>query len=410
MDGIPPTPSEPSHLPRTVLRSEMIEPGDVLLTHGGGWESEIISNLSGGDFSHAALVVNQAMLFESDGGVIGHKAIQWLGWGTIAGEQARLARLLTNPKRWAVYRHSRPRTLADGTFAAALRDEIEHSYGRDYSEMYRLVPLADLPDLLKPLVSAAFQFHERHTLADQIPGPFCSELVSRVYERMGLALFEHGQPAAEISPNHLAKSNLVLVEGAIVSSSSVVAYRPMEKLSNVAERLYPGDHQAHYRRWQRGIERRLDELDKLTLAMRESSRANLALLRSSFQQQIEGAFQLLRDEQARGSEALTRWALRICKDCLEFAPVLASLGEETTSMEDLRVGLQKCNDLGTSYFRCSMNSKSRLLRRSIAARNNPISRFRLRRTRLKILKTAREFLRTRSQMRTFVGEILAPPA
>ena len=74
-----------SDLPETVLRSDILEPGDVLLTQGSGLESKGIAILSGGIFSHAALVVNQAMLFESDGGVIGHKAIRWLGWGEIDG-------------------------------------------------------------------------------------------------------------------------------------------------------------------------------------------------------------------------------------------------------------------------------------------------------------------------------------
>jgi hypothetical protein len=72
----------------------------------------------------------------------------------------RHTRLMTDPKRLALYRHPNLQKLPLGTFDAALRAELEHSCGRDYSEMYRLVPLANLPDRLKPLVAAAFKSYE----------------------------------------------------------------------------------------------------------------------------------------------------------------------------------------------------------------------------------------------------------
>jgi hypothetical protein len=389
----------------------MIEPGDVLLTHGGGWESKTIAILSGGEFSHAALVVNQGVVFESDGGVIGHKAIQWLGWGTIDGKRTRFARLLTDPKRLAVYRHPGLRNLPAGTFDAALRAEQEHSYGRDYSEMYRLVPLANVPDQLKPFIAAAFKLYEGNTLAQQmIPGPFCSELVSRVYERMGLALFAKGRPAAEISPNHLAKSNLMRVEGAVISSSSVVGFKAIEPFSNIAEKFYPvaGDVLARERRAHRLIAREAGKLNEMSRSMREQTPAQLEVLRRSFQQQIESAFQLFVKEQENGNKGLARWSLRLCMNYLEFAPELAALSEESVDRESMKAGFLKINDLSTSFFRCSIISKSQLLRRAIAKRASPIKQFRVRRDRRKILTKARKILHLKSRMRTFIGELLTP--
>jgi hypothetical protein len=403
-----------------MLRSEMIEPGDVFLMHGGGWESKTIATFSAGPFSHAALVVNQAMLFESDGGIIGHKAIHWLGSGEIAGKPARLARLMTDPKRLALYRHPDLRKLPPGAFEAALRAELDESYGRDYSEMYRLVPLANFPDWLKPLVADAFKRYERNTLREQIPGPFCSELVSRVYERMGLALFRKARPPAEISPNDLAKSNLIRVEGAVVSSSSVVHYVPMESSSNiawpnVAEKLYPasGDRFAQNRHADRNIAKQLSQLDEIRRSMREQTRVQLTVVQSAFQQQIENAVQLLLNEQANGNERLTHWALRLCTNSLEFAPDLAALAtrsQDSLDMENLRTGLLKVNELGTSFFRCSFISESQRLRRSIATSSNPIRRYRLRKVRQKALKTARQHVRLRSEMRSFVAEWFEPSA
>ena len=45
-------------LPPRMLRSDLILPGDILLTNGREKDSKWIARLSGGDFSHAALVIN----------------------------------------------------------------------------------------------------------------------------------------------------------------------------------------------------------------------------------------------------------------------------------------------------------------------------------------------------------------
>jgi hypothetical protein len=110
----------PKTLPSTLLRCDLLESGDVILTHGGEWDSKAIARLSGGEFSHAALVVNEGMVFESDGGVIGHKSIQWLGWGIVDVAQTKLGRLWTDPGRIGVFRHPELRKLPPGTFEAAL--------------------------------------------------------------------------------------------------------------------------------------------------------------------------------------------------------------------------------------------------------------------------------------------------
>src|SRR5260370_38266326 len=92
-------------LPPLILRTELIQPGDVLLTRAVGLESKAIANLSGGKFSHAALCINQAMTFESDGGVIGHKAIRWLGWATVGNGRSRLGHVFDAPLHCELYRH-----------------------------------------------------------------------------------------------------------------------------------------------------------------------------------------------------------------------------------------------------------------------------------------------------------------
>jgi hypothetical protein len=147
--------------------------------------------------------------------------------------------------------------------------------------------------------------------------------------------------------------------------------------------------------------------------MREQTRVQLAVLQSTFQQQIENAVQLLLKEQANGNARLTQWALRLCTNSLEFAPDLAALttgSEDSPDKEKLRTGLLKVNELGTSFFRCSLISESQRLRRSIATSSNPIKPYRLRKARQKTLKTARQHVRLRSEMRSFVTEWLEPNA
>lgn len=393
-----PTSNSPLDFPDDVLRSEMLCPGDVLLTHGSGLESAAIAALTGGEFSHAALVVNQAMTFESDGHVIGHRAIQWLGWGKIEGTAARVSRVPSNPKRIVVYRHPALQSLPRGTFDAALRAELKHSFGLDYSEMYRLVPLANLPDRLKPIAVAAFKLYERKKLQEQLSGPFCSELVSRIYERMGLALFDQDRPAADISPNHLAKSNLVEVTGIVVPSTSVADYEALEPALKFAEKLYPatGDPLAIYRRSQRGIQRNLEELDEATNKLRKRSREDLASLRRLFTQTAEEAFRLFEEEQERGNDGLTRWTLRLCTECLELAPALAAASENPHDFPGLSAVLSKNDELSASFYRCNVISKSRLLKELAGRTANPVRRLRLHLARREILKQARQFLHSMS--------------
>src|SRR5262249_58065811 len=115
-------------LPAIFLRVNMLQSGDVLLMRGGGLDSKAIAKYSGGEFSHAAIVVNQALTYESDGDIIGHRRL-WLGWGALAGQQEPLVHLQTNPKQLSVYRHPGLESLPAGSFAAALATEFEHSFG-----------------------------------------------------------------------------------------------------------------------------------------------------------------------------------------------------------------------------------------------------------------------------------------
>lgn len=55
------------------LNRLLLQPADVLLTRGAAKVSGWIARLSAGPFSHAAIVVNSALLFESDDYGVGYR-------------------------------------------------------------------------------------------------------------------------------------------------------------------------------------------------------------------------------------------------------------------------------------------------------------------------------------------------
>jgi hypothetical protein len=295
------------------------------------------------------------------------------------------------------------RDLPPGTFEASLKFELEHSYGRDYSEMHRLVPLANLPDRLKPLVAAAFKLYEERTLAEKVPGPFCSELVSRVYEHMGLTLFDESRTPSGTSPNHLARSKLDKKDEIVVPSSKVASFEPIGQTGRLDEMLYPesGDRLAPHRRSARLIESRTRKITEMAGDISVQSRGLITEIQTDFTKQMEAAIGLLVGVQATGSELLSSWALRLCERHVEFAPEAAALSDEPVDQGRLTKGYHEILELGSSLFRITSLWNIHVLRREIAMNRSPIRRSRLRMARRKALKKARETLHGHALARAF---------
>src|SRR6202035_1300269 len=93
-----------------------------------------------------------------------------------------------DPTAMAVYRHPSFSGVA-AEFDQAVSAEVLASFGKDYSRYYRLVRLAQIWRPLKALAMWVSRFAAKKRFKNRIPGPFCSELVARVYQRLGLNLF-----------------------------------------------------------------------------------------------------------------------------------------------------------------------------------------------------------------------------
>jgi len=146
--------------------------------------SKAIAHFSGGEYSHTSLCVTPQFLFESDGEIIAYRLISNEGSATLHGEKAEFGAIAGNSARCAVYRHPLLSDVDSARFDLALEEEMRESYGKDYAEMYRLVPLARLKPWAKAILDNYFRLEHSIRYHDAIPGPFCSQLVARFYQRL----------------------------------------------------------------------------------------------------------------------------------------------------------------------------------------------------------------------------------
>jgi|SRR5215813_2371015 len=270
-----PPAAEAPPLPRLVLRLDRMKPGDVLLSHGGEPESHAIAMMSGGPFSHAAMWIDLFRTLESDGGLIGPKRTRHLGYAKLDGEHIVVAEIAGAPAACAVYRHPGMSSIPVERFAAALQAEMHESWGKDYSEYYRLVMLARLPaglsvaNSLVPLAAEATRAWERRFAGDKIHGAFCSELVARFFQRLGLPLFDQERLPEHVSPNDLARSALWPVEGAVVESARLQGVQREDPASNETFLKF-ADTMVGERREQRGLERALNQFCETVAQWRDN--------------------------------------------------------------------------------------------------------------------------------------------
>lgn len=207
---------------RRMVRTDLLRPGDVLLSKRRHWFSSAIAWASGGHpsrrYSHAALVIFGENWIESnDGGVrfIYRKLDKmemhnhW-AWDLVD---------VSDSAQFDVFRH--PLLESDHELAAALNsglilEVVKKWVGQEYPPLARLAAaspfLSSFPKLKRFALSAYDRFDMWWSRQPDIvaPGPFCSELVTRVYieltQRTGknLAVFKRPRGMRLTSPNDLA--------------------------------------------------------------------------------------------------------------------------------------------------------------------------------------------------------------
>jgi hypothetical protein len=210
------------------LRSSELKPGDVLLTRSTAKFSNVISYATDGPYSHAGIWLplksktSQLVLVESDGYGVGPTALPNGAYATLDGTSG-YDTFFANVECADIYRHPTIATVTPEVMAKATQELVRDELLRGYSKLERLAETVDRFPHLRSHIALALRVIDRSG-PDIISGRFCSELVSRFFELVGLTLFDSARPH-QISPNALAKSLLQKQSSIVIPTSELSAYR-----------------------------------------------------------------------------------------------------------------------------------------------------------------------------------------
>ena len=213
-----------------LVRRDKLRPGDVLLSRGRSPHSALIATATRGGYSHAALWVpvstehhDVLYLIESDSVGVGptYPQLMTVEYGHTVESAYSVP---GNPSQALVLRHPDMARIEVGAMLEALGSLTEQEFGKSYSRLSRL-PFAarDLDPVIRRAASAIAGVADSLQPPTTQYGPFCSELVVRFFERLGLQVMVGPVPPEEISPNALGsqQSLLVVVDDAVINPSDV---------------------------------------------------------------------------------------------------------------------------------------------------------------------------------------------
>lgn len=100
---------------------------------------------------------------------------------------------------------------------------MDAEQSRSYPPLARLVAPSDLPDVVKRHLTRSLTSLTRRARDVGNPGAFCSEVVAKFFDLLGVQLFKTPVDAHQVSPNRLAgsDSNLRIVHNAILDAGAI---------------------------------------------------------------------------------------------------------------------------------------------------------------------------------------------
>jgi hypothetical protein len=199
----------------------------VLLTRGIGKISRAIAVASGGQYSHAILVVSPPHLFESDDVGVGYSCPQ-IDRVELDGRKRVLLSLLKEVEAGIVLRHPGVNARTAKRIGTKLRRILRPLVGSDYPEWRKLASAASGGAIGKGLAGVVLRVLDVMESQDvKNPGPFCSQLVCGALQEAfppGIKCFDKRRDPATVGPNEFLASKLLPVNGLIrrVDDSAVV--------------------------------------------------------------------------------------------------------------------------------------------------------------------------------------------
>lgn len=196
------------------IRADLLQPADIILsTDSGSKDSRKISLLTSGKYSHAALVVDPLLHFESIAMGIGFTPL-YISRVEKTGDQTKLLWDISSYKNIDVFRH--PNIERSNDLTSKLINTVHSLRGLEYPELYKLSSATDLlrgipflKEFILKLISKMQGEPEKTS-----PGMFCSQLVKFCMDEIGYTPLKVDFVNSEVNPNHFAdprvsKLNLV---------------------------------------------------------------------------------------------------------------------------------------------------------------------------------------------------------
>lgn len=280
------------------VRCDLLQAGDVLLTKsiGGTWKdrriSDAIADLTEGTYSHAAIWLPVAepslsdtlLLVESEDLGVGLTFLP-SGHVEISTGEREFGYFLLGVKEAAIFRHPALASLEAGRLFQATRQLQEKEFHLPYSKLERLAGALGRFRLLRPQIAFVLRWIDRGD-PRLVFGTFCSELVAKYFEILGVPLFDPPKKPEQWSPNDLS---CVLDEqnDLLLPLSSVPSYKIQESLLPREEYLP-----------------RLVSLNSVTLRLAEQNRRH----RDTFS--MEPVARMLADATGQAAEDATFYSRR----------------------------------------------------------------------------------------------------
>ena len=273
------------------LVGRAVRPGDVLLTLGVEKFSKVVSKFTQGPFSHAAILGMRRpyslILFEALDDGIGETPI---ALSRIEKRGRRFEKLyaLRDTRAAILLRHPKLAALSDleaDNIGFIIIKIVDPYLGMRYPTLYKLADALPADHPLKLLYHRFGSPLKSAFPPKDFEGPFCSALVSLVYQKLGIELFSHSRSHETISPNDFLKSELKQVPDAITGADASDGMPDLVKLRTVSypptsrEKCIVGN-----RGWLENVKSTkefLDSLDSTAADISEHYDAILARLRET---------------------------------------------------------------------------------------------------------------------------------